>query len=198
MALGTLTIVDDQAGVGPLKVTRVTVVGDGAYPAGGSIGFRQALIAATKERREILSVQPNGPNGDSHLEYTPQGTAAVVTVVASTDLFSSGSVLHGLSSGDAVRFRKQRTHDADHPDPVLPGGVVEDTVYYVIASGLTTTAFKVSATSGGSTIDVTSAGAGDFSVRKEDKLLVRVMSTGVESAVADQSAITYSALVTSY
>lgn len=60
---------------------------------------------------------------------------------------------HGFSAGDKVRFF-----------PVggtLPTGVTFDTIYFVIATGLTTDAFRVSATLGGSAIAITAAGAGE-------------------------------------
>lgn len=66
-----------------------------------------------------------------------------VTATASTDVFALTA--HGYVAGNAVQFS------------ALTGGagVTAGTTYYVIASGLTANAFKVSATSGGSTIDVT-------------------------------------------
>lgn len=73
------------------------------------------------------------------------------TVAASTDLFTSYA--HGLSAGDTVEFETAL-------GTALPAGVTAGTIYYVIASGLTTDAFKVSTTSGGSTIDVTADGNG--------------------------------------
>jgi hypothetical protein len=71
------------------------------------------------------------------------------TATASTDLISS--LGHGLSAGDTVEF-EATLGTAD------PAGITAGTIYYVIASGLTTDAFKVSATSGGATIDITADG----------------------------------------
>lgn len=76
-----------------------------------------------------------------------------VTVVAATDLFTLAN--HGFVAGDTVRFRS---------DTTLPAGVTANTTYFVIASGLTTNAFKVSATLGGATIDVTDTGTGIHTV----------------------------------
>lgn len=70
-----------------------------------------------------------------------------------TDLVSSPA--HGLSAGDAVVFR-------DDEGGTLPTGITEGSIYFVIASGLTTDVFKVSTTSGGSTIDITATGRGSF------------------------------------
>ncbi len=57
---------------------------------------------------------------------------------------------HGLRAGDAVKFISG----------TMPGGITSNTEYFVIASGLTETVFKISATRGGSALDITTAGAG--------------------------------------
>lgn len=66
-----------------------------------------------------------------------------ITGTASTNLFSKTA--HGLSVGNYVRFSS------------ITGGtnLSTNTGYYVIASGFTANAFKVSATSGGSEVDFT-------------------------------------------
>jgi len=48
------------------------------------------------------------------------------------------------------------------PGEVLPVGLAENTAYFVLAAGLTTTAFKLSATSGGAAIAITTGGAALF------------------------------------
>lgn len=45
---------------------------------------------------------------------------------------------------------------------VLPAPLAEGTIYFVIAAGLTTDVFEVSATLGGSAIDITANGDGEF------------------------------------
>lgn len=49
MALGAFNIVEEIAAIGPVRFLRCTVVGDGAYAAGGSTGLLAALRAATKQ-----------------------------------------------------------------------------------------------------------------------------------------------------
>ncbi len=61
---------------------------------------------------------------------------------------------HGLSAGQSVVFWP--TIGA-----ALPTGLVEDTEYFVIATGLTTDVFEVSATLGGAAVDITAIGDGD-------------------------------------
>ena len=71
-------------------------------------------------------------------------TGGGITGVASTNLLTS-TTAHGLRAGRRVRFS------------VLTGGtgLVKARDYYVIASGLTTTAFKVSETLGGAEVNFT-------------------------------------------
>lgn len=58
---------------------------------------------------------------------------------------------HGLAVGQPVVFSTSGA---------LPTGLTAGTVYYVIAAGLTTDAFQVSATAGGAAIDTSGAGSG--------------------------------------
>ena len=48
------------------------------------------------------------------------------------------------------------------PGAVIPTGLAENTAYFVLASGLTTTAFKLSTTSGGAAVTITAGGAALF------------------------------------
>lgn len=79
-------------------------------------------------------------------DVTVLGTAITADTA---DLFATvGGVDHYLSSGDIVAF-----------NDLVGGGpnITNGTEYYVISSGLTTTAFKVSATPGGTAVDITVA-----------------------------------------
>lgn len=73
---------------------------------------------------------------------------------------------HGYSAGDKVVFTAEY-------GGTLPTGLTGNTLYYVIASGLTSDAFKVSATLGGSALDLTAVGGG--MVRKVE---VRTVNNG--------------------
>jgi len=73
---------------------------------------------------------------------TVVGTGA--TANASTNLVTTPSA-HGLVAGDRVYFTTLTAGT----------GLSRNTTYYVIAAGLTTTAFAVSTTSGGSAVDIT-------------------------------------------
>lgn len=203
MSLGTMTLVDKVASVGPVKHLRVSVVGDGAYVAGGSTGFLAKLRALLGEKCNIINAREDGVNVNGGVsqdfEYTPRGPLLDVASIAATGDLVTTKTVHGLSAGDVVRLFKKEPHNANDPDVVsAPTPLALDTTYFVIAGGLTTTAFKLSLTSGGAAIDITADALGDFQVQKEDKLLVRVATTGVESADADQSDTTYSLYVVTY
>lgn len=80
----------------------------------------------------------------------PPSNSANFTADASTNVLTSAG--HGLENGDIVNFST---------DGTLPEGLLDyetDTLYYVIEK--TTDTFKVSLTSGGSAVDITSAGSG--------------------------------------
>lgn len=79
-------------------------------------------------------------------------TLSGVTIDAGTPTFSLAC--HGLSAGNKVVF----TGDE------LPCGITLNVVYYVISAGLTTDAFQVSATEGGSSISASGTASGTFYV----------------------------------
>lgn len=84
-----------------------------------------------------------------------RGTAVgTFTVDTSTDIVTSAS--HGLSDGAIVHVASTTT---------LPTGLSANTVYYVISA--TSSTFKLSLTSGGSAIDISSTGSGTHSVYDE-------------------------------
>lgn len=90
-------------------------------------------------------------SGGAAIDITTDMTAGLMTKVnAVTNITAVGDLAttpnnHGLNAGDSVTFG------------ALVGGtgLVAGTVYYVIATGLTATAFKVAATFGGSAVDIT-------------------------------------------
>lgn len=75
-----------------------------------------------------------------------------VTIDTSTDTFSSTD--HGLVENDQITFKVS--------NGVLPIELNTFTTYYVIASGLTSSTFKVSETQGGSPLDLTGAATGTY------------------------------------
>ena len=80
-------------------------------------------------------------------------TLTSISIATGTPTFNRAC--HGFSAGDKVVFTGGTT---------VPCGLTLNTVYYVIATGLTTDAFQVSATSGGASITVSGEATGTFYV----------------------------------
>lgn len=102
---------------------------------------------------------------------------AIAGISSSTDKVTTTSA-HGLSAGDVVRFA------------ALNGGSLpaelDGVAVFVLAD--TSTTFKVAATSGGSAIDITSAGSGDLYVYKVPDLLALLFTNsgaGIQGALTD-------------
>lgn len=81
-------------------------------------------------------------------------TAPILGECDTASLITTGTV-HGLVTDE-------RVYVLAVPGGVLPAGFSENTAYFVLAAGLTTTAFKLSATSGGAAVTITVAGASFF------------------------------------
>lgn len=71
MTLGALTLVEEADAVGAVWLYRCNLVGDGAYPAGGSTGLLGKLQVLTKkEHLDIVGVVDQSiPSTLSALEY---------------------------------------------------------------------------------------------------------------------------------
>jgi hypothetical protein len=67
------------------------------------------------------------------------------------------SSAHGFGAGTQVTFTSTGS---------LPGGLSENATYYVLSSGMTSTSFRVSTSSGGSTVNLTSSGSGTRQVMR--------------------------------
>lgn len=80
------------------------------------------------------------------------GTPQVFVVKASTDTFTA--IAHGLANGTKVRVWSA--------GPTLPAGLAAYTTYYIISTATDT--FQLSATSGGSAVNVTADGGGLIAV----------------------------------
>jgi hypothetical protein len=102
------------------------------------IGFYDALTVGT-----FLGMTPNGGG-------IPEAFEANAAGVTSNTLDAPS---HGFSAGNSVVVWTV-------PGASLPAPLAEGTVYWVIATGLTADAFQLSATSGGSALDITAVGSG--------------------------------------
>ena len=77
----------------------------------------------------------------------------IVGTADTADLITAPA--HGLAAD-------QRVFVMAAPGALLPAGLAENTAYFVLATGLTADAFKLSTTSGGAAVNITAAGAGMF------------------------------------
>lgn len=109
----------------------------------GTYGFFTLFNASTGNTGNYRGYIPFG--GASALK----GFFSVDTTLSNDQLFS---VAHGMSDGDRVMLFNVFTES-------LPTGLTEGAVYYVVSSATNT--FKVSATSGGSAVDITAVGGGE-------------------------------------
>jgi hypothetical protein len=91
--------------------------------------------------------------GTQHM-YWPAGNQPVkmAGVLASSDVITSYA--HGLVANDEVIVYDSFAS--------IPAGLTDETIYYVISTGLTTDAFEVSATLGGAAVNVTANGMFSF------------------------------------
>lgn len=78
----------------------------------------------------------------------------IIVTADTTGLFTAPAA-HGFSANDAIRF-------VISSGATIAAGVNTTATWYVIASGLTTTAFKVSSTQGGSAVTITAAAIAGF------------------------------------
>jgi hypothetical protein len=90
----------------------------------------------------------------NYLGYAPingsvKGVANVDTTDVTNDTISSAA--HGLTTDDRVQVFNVFAES-------LPAGLTEGTLYFVLASGLTTDVFKLATTSGGTAINITAVG----------------------------------------
>jgi hypothetical protein len=95
-------------------------------------------------------------------------TVTSISIAGGTPTFNCDC--HGLTAGDKVIFTGGTT---------VPCGLTLNTVYYVISAGLTTSAFQVSASSGGSSISVTGTATGTFYVAEP----INLTSYGIDSDI---------------
>lgn len=157
--------VSDYQGQHSRNISNVLPQGDGYGPFPSLNKFSSALngacrglFYARKSDGSILIFAATS-NRLFTLNNTTFGWTPVSKVQTCTISNASPAVVtlssHGLIAGDPVQFTTTSA---------LPTGLSTGTTYYVISAGLTSGAFEVSATLGGSAINTTGAGSGTHSV----------------------------------
>ena len=104
----------------------------------------------------------------------PSGDGGATFTAAVTDIITSAS--HNLSNADVVKLTTTGT---------LPAGLAVSTDYYVISA--TTDTFKLSATSGGSAVDITGTGTGTHSWYQVEVIGYRYFAFVADKTSADDA-----------
>lgn len=112
-------------------------------------------------------------------------TLSSISIAGGTPTFNCDC--HGLTAGDKVIF----TGGTD-----IPCGLSLNTVYYVIATGLTASAFQVSATSGGASISVTGTATGTFYVAEPVNLTSYGIDADIRGLIDNSSIATFTPTIT--
>lgn len=100
---------------------------------------------------------------DSYATHVGSDPRTISSIDTGTETFTSAS--HGKANGTAVRF---------HATTTLPGGISAATTYYIINTATNT--FQVSATVGGSAVNITSSGSGTITVYSVDSPPVETLA----------------------
>ena len=126
--------------------------------AGGSLTSRGTITTATVTRfsdNGIDLILVNGADGwlltfaTNALKKITVKQAVFTVTIASPAVFTKTG--HGLVAGDRITLSSTG---------VLPTGLSDSTVYYIIAAGLTADAFQVSLTSGGAAVNTSGTQSG--------------------------------------
>jgi hypothetical protein len=133
-----------QGGARYLEVPGVTFSGGGGASAAATASIAGGLVTA-------VAVTNTGSSYETVPTVAiakPRRTIPTSGITTGTDTIAYTA--HGLSAGDVLVYNNGGGASAT--------GLTSGTTYYVIASGLTANAFKVSATDGGTTVDITGTG----------------------------------------
>lgn len=122
---------------------------------------------ATKDYADALSIAGAPVASTTVMGVVRLASVPSVTLGAATITIASPAVIsktaHGLTVNDAVKFTTAGT---------LPTSIVAGTQYFVIAAGLTTDAFEISATLGGSAINTSGSQSGTQTLYKTTPVVV--------------------------
>ena len=158
--LGAINFIGNKAklisAAGASAQASVTIDDITAYIAGstmpevhGTVTYNNTV--AMINGAEILRANANFIAYEASAYITQSYGGTVTTTTAGTDLFALASA-HNFSAGDPVVF-SGTTYTGS--------GIAIGTIYYVLAAGLTSTAFAVTATRGSTTpVDITTNGSG--------------------------------------
>lgn len=149
---------------------------------GSKIDRQNSTVYVTKTS-EVL-----GASGSTNYTGTlaAKKTSNFTVTIASPGVFTLNS--HAFLTGDRVVFSTTGA---------LPTGLSAGTTYYVISAGLTTNAFEVSATSGGSAINTSGSQSGTHSLVSSTRNVFGLSVTGTTGAGVETFHDNYDGTLTS-
>jgi hypothetical protein len=127
-----------------LEVPAVTFSGG----AGSSVAATASIAAGAVSAIAVTNTGTAYTSAPTVAIAKPRRTIPTTGITTGTDTIAYTA--HGLNAADVLVYNNGGGTSAT--------GLVSGTTYYVIASGLTADAFKVSATDGGTTVDITGTG----------------------------------------
>jgi len=157
----------NNAGTRYLEAPAVTFSGGGGSSAAATATIAGGVVTAVT----ITNTGTGYTSVPTVAIAIPRRTIPTTGITIATDTIAYTA--HGLNAGDAVKYF--------HGGGTAATGLTNNTTYYVISSGLTVNAFKVSATDGGAAVDI--SGTGNNAQYFE---LATAVATIQATAVADQ------------
>lgn len=160
------TVTDFRAGT----VTEAAYTGYGTRPAisYGSAGSTSPAGGRQKANSGAVAFPTNTGSNEDQIAWGIYSASTGGTLQAIGFLDALPPILGTATTADLITA-PAHGFSTDHrvivlaaPGAVLPAGLSENVAYFVLASGLTTDAFKLSTTSGGSAVDITASGAAFF------------------------------------
>lgn len=155
--------------IGSLRIQFATEVQSGPFNAGPStVSLVAELFETLWDGNETYNFEMVSEAtalfvlGSETRETFDAYTMLQLGVAPATDLFTT-TVAHSNNPDEQVFFEL-------HGEGRLPEGVLPELPYFVIATGHTTTAFKVSMEEGGTVIDVADYGFGTFFVGRDKRI----------------------------
>jgi len=152
------------------SVTEATYTGYGTRPAIslGVVGNTTPTGGRQKANDAVVTFPQNTGTSQDIIGVGIYDAATVGNLRAVGFLDTDPPIFGTADVGDLITapahglVADQRVFVLATPGAVIPTGLAEGTAYYVLATGLTTDAFKLSASSGGAAVDVTASGAALF------------------------------------
>jgi hypothetical protein len=143
--------------------------GGGSGAAAGTAGSGNEITGIT-----VTNVGSGYTSAPTVVVPLPSRTINTTFINTTTNVISYPS--HGLNAGDVVKYF--------HGGGTAATGLTNNTTYYVIAGGLGTNTFKVSATDAGTEVDITGTGnnAQYFELQGESNRATAVADLGYTSA----------------